>query len=66
MDSTQLYELEEAVQHFSDGLGAVKIMVIGLEQMKDANAGGLYAIWRYLNGVNQEVCKRLDVCMKTV
>lgn len=66
MDSTKLYDLEEAIQHLSDGLDAIKIMVIGLEQMQDDHAGGLYAVWRYLDEANQEVRERLDVCLKAV
>lgn len=66
MDSTKLYDLEEAIQHFSDGLDAIEVMVMGLEQMQDAHAGGFYAVWRYLDGANQEVRKRLDACMSGI
>lgn len=66
MDSTKLYDLEEAIQHFSDGLDAIEVMVMGLEQVQDAHAGGFYAVWRYLNKANQEVRKRLDICINEV
>lgn len=63
MDSMQLYDLEEAIQHLSDGLDAIEVMVMGLEQEKDAHAGGFYAVWRYLNEAHQEVRRQLDVCI---
>lgn len=66
MDSTQLYDLEEAIQHLSDGLDAIEIMVMGLEQMQDDHAGGLYAIWRYLDETNQEVRRQLNACLDAV
>lgn len=66
MDSTKLYDLEEAIQHFSDGLDAIEVMVMGLEQVQDAHAGGFYAVWRYLNEANREVRKRLDICINEV
>lgn len=65
MDLTKLYDLEEAVQHLSDGLDAIEVMVMGLEQMQAAHAGGFYAVWRYLDEADQEVRKRLDACLKT-
>ena len=66
MNPVQLQELEEAVQHLSDGLNAIKIMVMGLEQIQDAHVGGFYAVWRYLDEVDREVHRRLDICLKTV
>ena len=63
MNSMQLYDLEEAIQHLSDGLDAIEIMVMGLEQEKAAHAGGFYAVWRYLNEANQEVRRQLDICI---
>jgi hypothetical protein len=61
MDSTRLYDLEEAIQHLSDGLDAVGVMVMG--QIQDTHAGGFYALWRYLDGARQEVRRQLDACM---
>ncbi len=66
MDVTKLYDLEEAIQHLSDGLNAIEVMVMGLEQMQDAHAGGLYAVWRYLNGANQEVHRQLAACLNAI
>ena len=66
MDSMQLYDLEEAVQHLSDGLDAIRVMVMGLEQMQSGHAGGFYAIWRYLDGAGQEVRRCLDACLNTI
>ncbi|MCI9156163.1 MAG: hypothetical protein HFF44_04375 [Lawsonibacter sp.] len=64
MDVTKLYDLEEAIQHLSDGLDAVEVMVMGLEQVQGAHAGGLYAVWRYLDAANREVGQKLEVCLK--
>ena len=66
MDSTKLYDLEEAIQHFSDGLDAIKIMGMGLDQIQDVHAGGFYAVWRYLEEANQEVRKQLDACISAI
>ena len=66
MDVTKLYDLEETIGHLSDGVNAVEVMVMGLEQVQDAHAGGFYAVWRYLDEANQEVFKRLDACLKVV
>lgn len=66
MDVAKLYDLEEAIGHLSDGVNAVEVMVMGLEQVQDAHAGGFYAVWRYLDEANQEVRKRLDACLKVV
>lgn len=66
MDLTKLYDLEEAIQHLSDGLDAIEVMAMGLDQVQDAHAGGLFAVWRYLEEANREVRERLDVCLKAV
>lgn len=65
MDRGKLYDLEEAIQRFSDGLDAIRMMVMGLEQVQDANTGGFYAIWRYLDEVDREVKRCLGVCLGT-
>ena len=46
MDVAKLYDLEEAIGHLSDGVNAVEVMVMGLEQVQDAHASGFYAVWR--------------------
>ena len=66
MDVTKLYDLEEAIGHLSDGVNAVEVMSMGLEQMQDTHAGGLYAVWRYLDGANQEVRRQLDLCLSAI
>ena len=63
MDSTKLYDLEEAIQHFSDGLDAIEVMVMGLEQMQDAHTGGFYAVWQYLDAADREVQRRMKTCL---
>ena len=66
MDVTKLYDLEEAIGHLSDGVNAGEVMAMGLEQMQDTHAGGLYAVWRYLDGANQEVRRQLDLCLSAI
>ena len=66
MDSMRLYDLEEAFQHLFDGLDAVEIMVMGLEQAQDAHAGGFYVVWRYLDEAVREVRKQLDACIDAI
>ena len=44
-----LLELEEAAQRVSDGLAAIRIMVIGLEGVGSEYTGAFHAIWDYLS-----------------
>ena len=53
-----LMDLEESFGRLSDGLNAVELMVLGLEDVQDPYAGGLYVIWRYLEQERKEM-KRL-------
>ena len=56
MDQTKLLlEIEEAFGRLSDGLNAVELMALGLEDVQDPYADGLYAICRYLGGVQDEM-----------
>ena len=47
-----LLELEEAAQRVSDGLAAIRIMVIGLEGAGSEYTGAFHAIWDYLSDAN--------------
>ena len=49
-----LMDLEEVFVRLSDGLNAVKLIALGLESIQDPNAGGLYAVWRYLDEARNE------------
>ena len=66
MDSMQLHDLEEAIQHLSDGLNAIEMMVMGLEQVQDSHTGGFYAVWRYLDEADREVHRYLDACLNAM
>ena len=56
MDQTKLLlEIEEEFGRLSDGLNAVELMALGLEDVQDPYADGLYAVWRYLDEVRDEV-----------
>ena len=48
-------DLEEAFGRLSDGLNAVELMVLGLEDVQDPYADGLYVIWRYLEREREEI-----------
>ncbi len=50
-----LMDLEEAFGRLSDGLNAVELMVLGLEDVQDPYADGLYVIWRYLEREREEI-----------
>ena len=63
---SQLMELETAVRHVSDGLNAIEVMVIGMEDMKSQYAGGVYAVWKYLHEANQEVSRLLTAWLEAV
>lgn len=54
-----LIELEEAFGRLSDGLSAVELMVMGLEDVGDPYTDGFYAVWRYLDKSREEVRKLL-------
>lgn len=60
-----LLELEEAAQRISDGLAAIRIMVIGLEGVGSEHTGAFHAIWDYLSDAEEEFQERLSDCLKT-
>ncbi len=62
---SNLLELEEAAQRISDGLAAVRIMVIGLDGAGSEYTGAFHAIWDYLSDAEQAFQKQLSVCLKT-
>lgn len=59
-----LMDLEEAFGRLSDGLNAVNLMVMGLEDAGDPYADGFYALWRYLDGAGEEM-RRLFAAVST-
>ena len=59
----ELLELETAVRHISDGVAAIQVMVLGLEDAKSQYAGALYAIWKYLSDTDLEVQTCLKNCL---
>ncbi len=62
---SNLLELEEAAQRISDGLAAVRIMVIDLDGAGSEYTGAFHAIWDYLSDAEQAFQKQLSVCLKT-
>ncbi len=67
MDIQQnLLELETSARRLSDGLAAVRIMVIGLEGAGSEYTGAFHAIWDYLSDANQEFQKQLAACLSAV
>ena len=63
---TQLQELETTIQHISDGLDAIQVMVIGLDGTGNQYAGALSAIWTYLSQANQELKAQLASCLNAI
>ena len=62
----ELWELETSVQRISDGMAAVRIMVLGLEDAGSEYTGAFHAVWHYLSEAEQEFQKQLAVCLKAV
>lgn len=62
--SILLMELEEAFERLCWGLNAVELMAMGLEDIRDPYADGLYAVWRYLDEAGEEV-RRLFASVST-
>lgn len=61
-----LLELEESAQCISDGLAAIRIMVVGLDGSGSEYTGAFHAIWDYLSDAEQEFQKRLSACLSAV
>ena len=61
-----LLELEASAQRISDGLEAVRVMVLGLDEAGSEYTGAFYAIWHYLSDAEQEFQKQLTICMDGV
>ena len=61
-----LLELEDAAQRLSDGLVAIRIMVIGLEGAGSEYAGAFHAVWNYLSDADKEFQKQLTICIDGV
>lgn len=60
-----LLELEASAQRISDGVAAVRIMVLGLEDVGSEYTGAFHAVWHYLAEAEQEFQKQLAVCLET-
>lgn len=61
---SDLLELEAAAQKISDGLSAIHMMVLGMEDMDSQYTGALHAIWDYLSKAEQEFLSHLHTCLK--
>ena len=60
-----LLELEETAQRISDGLAAVRIMVVGLDGAGSEYTGAFHAIWDYLSEAEEAFQKQLNICLET-
>lgn len=61
-----LLELEEAAQRISDGLAAIRVMVLGLDGSGSEYAGAFHAVWNYLSDADEEFQKQLTICIDGV
>lgn len=63
-----LLELEPVIHRLSRGVDAVNLIVMGLCELDDPNANGLYAVWEYLSQTQQELktlyAASLQACRK--
>ena len=62
----ELLELETAARRIADGLSAIHVMILGMDEMDSQYTGALYAIWDYLSNAEQEFQSRLDICLEKV
>ena len=60
-----LLELEESAQRISDGLAAIHMMILGMDEMDSQYTGALHAIWDYLSSAEQEFQSCLNTCLET-
>ena len=63
---SNLLELEESAQRISDGLAAIRMMVLGLDEMNSEYTGAFHAVWGYLSESEKEFRKQLAVCLEAV
>ena len=63
---TNLLELEASAQRISDGLEAIRIMVVGLDGSGSEYTGAFHAIWHYLSDADAEFQKHLAACLDAV
>ena len=61
---SNLLELEEAAQRISDGLAAIRVMVVGLDGSGSEYTGAFHAIWGYLSDADREFQRCLATCLK--
>ncbi len=59
-----LLELEPVIHRLSRGIDAVNLIVMGLDEMDDPHAGGLYAVWEYLHQTQQELETLYDALLQ--
>lgn len=59
-----LLDLEESAQKISDGLSAMRVMVLGLDGAGSQYTGALYAIWQYLSDAESDFRKCLKACLE--
>jgi len=63
---SNLLELETSAQRISDGLAAIRIMVVGLDGAGSEYTGAFHAIWDYLSDAEEEFQKQLAACLSAV
>lgn len=63
---SDLLALEEAAQRISDGLAAIRIMVIGLDGAGSEYTGAFHAVWHYLSEAEAGFQKQLAACLDAV
>lgn len=63
---SNLLELEASAQRISDGLAAIWMMVLGLDEMNSEYTGAFHAIWHYLSEADEEFQKHIAACLDAV
>jgi len=62
----ELLNLDSAVNRFSQGVSALELMALGLEQAADPYLDSFEVLFRYMAEAEREVCELLKNCLKMV
>lgn len=60
---SSLLDLELDARRISEGITAIEVMVMGLEEADSQYAGGFYAVWKYLSEANKAFQQHLNACL---
>ncbi len=62
----KMLDLDSAVRNLSQGVNALGLMALGLDQAMDPYADGFNALYVYLEDADRKVWQLLKDCLETV